>query len=91
MIGMEPRLPILVPQDELASFNRFWQSLSEADQRSLNELLDSAAHNQAAIKYSGYDLPYHAFLISLLIEQHKDLIRLRRLLEEARAKKSLEE
>jgi hypothetical protein len=88
---MEQRLPISVPQDELANFNQFWQSLSEADQRSLNELLDSAAHNQAAIKYSGYDLPYHAFLISLLIEQHKDLIRLRRLLEEARAKKSLEE
>lgn len=88
---MEPCLPIPVTQDELENFDRFWRTLSEADQRALNELLEAAAHNQAAIKHSGYDLPFHAFLISLLIEHHKDLMRLRRLLEEAKDKKRLEE
>ena len=88
---MEPCLPIPVTQDEQENFNRFWRTLSEADQQALNELLEAAAHNQAAIKYSGYDLPFHAFLITLLIEHHKDLIRLRHLLEEVKARKSLEE
>jgi hypothetical protein len=65
---MEPRLPLSVSPGKLEAFTRFWQSVSETCQRARNDLLESAALNQAAIKYSGYDLPFHAFLISLLID-----------------------
>ena len=54
----------------------------------MNELIVAAAHNQMAIKHSGYDLPYYLFLISLLIEYHKELGQLRMLLEETREKRS---
>ena len=84
---MKPQLPLSISQNELESFNRFRLLLSEADRQMLDELLQSAANNQAAIQYAGYDLPFHAFLISLLIEHHKNLARLRRLVEEALEKK----
>ena len=88
---MKPQLPLSIPQEELVNFNKFWQSLSDADQEAMNELIVAAAHNQAAIKYSGYDLPYYLFLISLLIEYHKELGRLRRLLEEAMERRAFED
>lgn len=84
---MNPQIPLSVSQNEIESFNRFRLLLSETDRQVLDDLLQSASHNQAAIQYSGYDLPFHTFLISLLIEQHKDLARLRRLVEETFEKK----
>ena len=90
-LNMKPQLPLSIPEDKIVNFNKFWQSLSETDQEAMNELIVAAAHNQAAIKYSGYDLPYYLFLLSLLIEYHQELRRLRRLLEEAREKRASEE
>lgn len=74
-------LPLRLSQRELSNFNQFWESLDPGDRRVLEDLLESARQHGKAVDHSGHPLPYHAYLLTLLIEEHKEIRRLRNDLE----------
>jgi hypothetical protein len=56
---------------------RFRRALRRADQLALDELFDAAHHHLAAAAYAGSATPFEIFLLAMLLEEHKDLRRLR--------------
>ncbi len=57
--------------------DEFRAGLDPDDQAVFDDLVRTAAGYHLAIKYSDHDLPFHVYLLSLLIEEHKELRRLR--------------
>ena len=83
--SVEPwQIPLSITRSELEAFNQYWQSLSPPDRQLLAELLAAASQRQASVDSSGRPLPYQTYLLSLLIEERKELLRLRRLLDDQR-------
>ena len=79
---MENRpLPLRLSQRELANFNQFWESLEPESRQVLEDLLESARQHRMAVDHSRHPLPYHAYLLTLLIEEHKEIQRLQNELE----------
>jgi hypothetical protein len=66
-------------EQELAGFRG---GLSRADQRALDELFDSAHRHVAEAAYAAHPLPMEIFLLAMLVEQHKELLRLKARLEQ---------
>lgn len=60
---------------------RFRRALRREDQLILDELFDGAHHHLAAAAYAGSATPLEIFLLSMLLEEHKELRRLRDALE----------
>lgn len=67
---------------EEQSMASFRQSLGKQEQRILESLFDSAHRHIAAVSYAAHPLPVEMFLVAMLLEQHKEMIRLRNQLEE---------
>lgn len=67
---------------EEAAFARFRRALRRSDQISLDDLFSSARQHLAAAQYASHALPFEVFLLSMLLEEHKEVERLRQLLEE---------
>lgn len=67
---------------EEAAFARFRRALRRSDQVSLDDLFSSARQHLAAAQYASHALPFEVFLLSMLLEEHKEVARLRQLLEE---------
>src|SRR3990172_1483190 len=67
---------------EQQSLARFRRALRLDDQRALDGLLASSRHHLAAAAYASPLLPFEVMLLAMLVEQHKELMRLRTLLEE---------
>ena len=67
--------------EEQDSLKRFRRGLRRTDQLALDELLVSARLHLAAAAYAAYPLPLETFLLSMLLEEHKELMRLRALIE----------
>jgi hypothetical protein len=67
--------------EEQDALKRFHRALRKADQLALDDLLASARNHIAAAGYAGYPLPLESFLLSMLLEEHKELIRLRGIIE----------
>lgn len=63
--------------EEQASFSRFRRALRRSDQLVLDELFVAARQHLAAAAYAANLLPMETFLLSMLLEEHKDVIRLR--------------
>jgi hypothetical protein len=76
-----PQFPITLTQRDLNTFNKFFLSLDEPDRQALSELFERARQHIPAIDHSGHPLPYQAWLMSLLLEEHKELLRLRQKVE----------
>jgi hypothetical protein len=74
-------LPLSLTTAELAIFNRFWASLKPHDQIALYDLILKAAQHRMAIDNTVHYLTLEAFLLSLVLEQHKEIKRLRNLLD----------
>lgn len=70
--------------EEQAAFARFRRALRQQDQQALDDLFVSARKHLAAASYASHILPFEAFLLSMLLEEHKEVLRLRRELEELR-------
>ena len=72
-------LPTISQQfiDEEGSFSRFRRGLRRADQVALDDLFAAARKNLAAVAYSAHILPFEVILLSMLLEEHKEVIRLR--------------
>jgi len=67
---------------EQEAFARFRRALRRSDQLVLDDLFASAQQHLAAAAYASHALPFEIFLLAMLLEEHKLVIRLRRLLSE---------
>ena len=66
-------------QDALARFRR---ALRRTDQRALDDLLDSAHKHLSAAAYAAHALPFEIFLLAMLLEEHKEVLRLRQVFDQ---------
>ncbi len=68
--------------DEEQSFARFRRALRRSDQLVLDDLFAAARQHLAAAAYASHALPFETFLLSMLLEEHKTVMRLRQHYEE---------
>lgn len=66
---------------EQESFARFRRALRRSDQVALDDLFAAAHKHLAAAAYAAHALPFETFLLAMLLEEHKEVLRLRRLVE----------
>ncbi len=62
---------------EQAALARFRRALRRTDQRAFDDLLDAAHKHLSAAAYAAHVLPFEIFLLSMLLEEHKEVLRLR--------------
>jgi len=67
---------------EEAAFARFRRALRRSDQLALDDLFTSARQHLAAAQYAAHALPFEVFLLAMLLEEHKEVLRLRQEVEE---------
>jgi hypothetical protein len=72
-------------QEEQA-FARFRRALRRADQTALDDLFMSARQHLAAAQYAAHALPFEVFLLSMLLEEHKKVMKLCQQVEALEAK-----
>ena len=70
--------------DEETSFSKFRRALRRSDQLVLDDLFASARQHLAAAAYASHALPFETILLCMLLEEHKEVIRLRQFVEELR-------
>jgi hypothetical protein len=66
---------------EQAAFARFRRALRRSDQLALDDLFTSAHQHLAAAAYAAHALPFETLLLAMLLEEHKEVMRLRNRLE----------
>lgn len=66
---------------EQQSLIKFRRALRLEDQRALDDLLASARQHLAAAAYASHLLPFEMMLLAMLLEEHKQVMRLRGQLE----------
>jgi hypothetical protein len=62
---------------EQEAFARFRRALRHSDQVALDDLFASARQHLAAAAYASHALPFEVFLLAMLLEEHKQVMRLR--------------
>ncbi|MBA4419939.1 MAG: hypothetical protein C0391_02215 [Anaerolinea sp.] len=67
---------------EQEAFSRFRRALRRSDQLVVDDLFASAQKHLAATAYAAHALPFETFLLAMLLEEHKETMRLRQLIEE---------
>ena len=67
---------------EQAAFSRFRRALRRGDQLALDDLFASARQHLSAAAYAAHALPMETFMLSMLLEQHKEILRLRQQMAE---------
>jgi hypothetical protein len=70
--------------EEETAFAKFRLALRRSDQLVLDDLFASARQHLAAAAYASHALPFETILLCMLLEEHKEVIRLRQFLEELR-------
>ena len=65
---------------EQASFASFRRALRRSDQQALDDLFAAAHRHLAAAAYAAHPLPFETFLLAMLLEEHKEILRLRQAL-----------
>ncbi len=68
--------------EEQAAFSNFRRALRREDQRLFDTLFASARKHTAAISQASHALPFEAILLAMLLEQAREIERLRRLVDE---------
>lgn len=69
---------------EQQSLARFRRALRREDQRALDDLLAASRHHLAEAAYASHLLPFEIMLLAMLVEEHKQVMRLRDELETQR-------
>lgn len=64
-----------------AAFARFRRALRRSDQLALDDLFAAARQHLAAAAYATHALPLETFLLAMLLEEHKEVVRLRQIVE----------
>ncbi len=67
---------------EQESFNRFRRALRRSDQLILDDLFASARQHLSAAAYAAHSLPFESFLLAMLIEEHKQVLKLRSIVDD---------
>jgi hypothetical protein len=67
---------------EQESFARFRRALRRSDQQALDDLFTSAQQHLAAAAYASHALPFEILLLAMLLEEHKEVLHLRHVLED---------
>jgi hypothetical protein len=67
---------------EQESFARFRRALRRPDQIALDDLFVSARQHLAATQYASHALPFEVMLLSMLLEEHKQVILMRQQMDE---------
>ena len=75
-----PTATVAIMQEEQA-FSRFRRALRRTDQLALDDLFVSARQHLAAAQYAAHALPFEVFLLSMLLEEHKEVMKLRERVE----------
>ena len=73
---------------EEASFARFRRALRRSDQLALDDLFTSSRQHLAAAQFASHALPFEVFMLSMLLEEHKEVMRLCQMLEEHLARQA---
>ncbi|MCH7587798.1 MAG: hypothetical protein IIC78_07155 [Chloroflexi bacterium] len=68
----------LQEQQSLAKFRR---ALRLEDQRALDDILAASRRHLAAAAYASHLLPFEVMLLAMLVEEHKEVLRLRQRLD----------
>ena len=66
---------------EQEAFARFRRALRRSDQLALDDLFAAAHQHLAAAAYASHALPFETFLLAMLLEEHKEVLRLRQIVE----------
>jgi hypothetical protein len=61
-------------------FSGFRRGLRRSDQTALDELFAAARQHLAAAAFAANPLPFETFLLAMILEEHKEVIRLRQAL-----------
>lgn len=69
---------------EEANLARFRRALRREDQIVFDDLFTAAYKHRAAAAYAGHLLPFETFLLSMQIEDHKEVMHLRAEIENLR-------
>ena len=67
-------------QQEEAAFARFRRTLRQQDQAAFDALFAAARLHTAAISQANHALPFEAILLAMMLEQQKEIARLKQLL-----------
>ncbi len=73
-------------QIEEQSLSRYRRALRRADQRALDDLFNLAHAHIAEASYAAHALPMEIFLLSMLLEEHKQVLALRARVEKLEGK-----
>ena len=68
---------------EQEAFARFRRALRRSDQQALDDLFAAAHQHLAAVAYASHALPFETLLLAMLLEEHKETLRIRQLLEKS--------
>jgi hypothetical protein len=80
-----PSATVVFLQEE-AAFARFRRALRRSDQLALDDLFTSARQHLAAAQYASHALPFEVFLLAMLLEEHKEVLRMRQQIEDILSK-----
>ena len=61
---------------EQESFSRFRRALRRSDQLIMDDLFAAAHQHLAAAAYASHALPFEVLLLAMLLEEHKEVLRL---------------
>ena len=67
---------------EQEAFARFRRALRRSDQLALDDLFAAARQHLAAAAYASHALPFETLLLAMLLEEHKEVTRLRGVIDE---------
>jgi len=67
--------------DQQANFSQFRRALRRSDQLALDDLFIMARNHTAPMAYAANALPMETMLLAMLLEEHKEVIRLRNEIE----------
>ena len=60
------------------AFEGFRRALKRSDQLALDDLFVSARKHMAEAAYAAHALPFEIFLLTMILEEHKEVMRLRK-------------
>ena len=83
MGNVTPTITDLLHTEE-ANLAKFRRALRREDQLIFDDLFVAAYKHRAAASYAGHLLPFETFLLAMQIEDHKEVMSLRRELESLR-------
>jgi hypothetical protein len=66
---------------EEAALARFRRALRRSDQLAFDDLFTAAQKHISAAAYAAHALPFETFLMAMLLEEHKEVMRLRNIVE----------